>query len=190
MIQSLSDIQTWEAFKEKGDEEAYATIYRDNVGAMYRYGMSLSSLSEYFVFDCIHDVFTEIWAKRQSLSTPNNVRSYLLKALKNRMQNQILRRESKFLTLGEDAFDELWEDGVAEEMRLINSFEDISKEELVNKLIQLLPPRQQEALRLRFIEEMEYNDVATIMNINRQSAQNLVVRAVEKLRKSLPMLGL
>lgn len=135
MIQSLGDIQTWASFKENGDEEAYAAIYRENVGAMYRYGMSLSSLSEYFVFDCIHDVFTEIWVKRQTLSTPNNVRSYLLKALKNRMQNQILRRESKFLPLGEDTFDELWEEGVAEETRLINSFEGISKEELVNRPI-------------------------------------------------------
>ncbi len=59
-----------------------------------------------------------------------------------------------------------------------------------NKLILQLPPRQQEALRLRFIEEMEYSEVATIMSINRQSAQNLVARAVEKLRKSLPLLVL
>lgn len=189
MIQALNDIQAWEAFKE-GDEEAYALIYRENVGAMYRYGMSLSSLSEYFVFDCIHDVFTEIWAKRQILSIPINVRSYLLKALKNRMQNQILRRESKFLPLGEGDFDELWEDAIAEESNLINSIEGFSKEDLVNKLINQLPPRQQEALRLRFIEELEYNEVATIMSINRQSAQNLVVRAIEKIRKTLPLLGL
>lgn len=189
MIQSQNDIQYWEAFKE-GDDEAYSIIYRENVGAMYRYGMSLSSLSDYFVFDCIHDVFTAIWAKREVISTPQNVRAYLLKSLKNRMQNQIIRRESKFLPLRDGDFDELWDEAVSEESSLINTFENISKEELVNKLIDQLPPRQQEALRLRFIEELEYNEVATIMSINRQSAQNLVLRAVEKLRKNLPLLGL
>ena len=189
MIQFISDTPTWEAFKD-GDEEAYAAIYRENVSAMYRYGMSLSSLSEYFVFDCIHDVFTEIWAKRRTLTTPTNIRSYLLKSLKNRMQHQILRRESKFLPLGEGDFDELWEDAIAEEANFIHAMDGISKEELVNKLINQLPPRQQEALRLRFVEELEYNEVATLMSINRQSAQNLVVRAVEKLRKTLPLLNL
>jgi hypothetical protein len=91
---------------------------------MYRYGMSLSSLSEYFVFDCIHDVFTDLWAKRQSgIHSPSMSVRTLLKALKNRMQNQILRRESKFLPLGEGDFDELWEDAIAEESNLINSIE-------------------------------------------------------------------
>lgn len=188
MVQTLEDIEIWEAFKN-GDDEAYATMYRENVSVMYRYGMSLSSISEFFVFDCIHDVFTEIWIKRQTLSTPTNTRSYLLKALKNRMQNQILRRENRFLPLNEDDFDGLWEDAISEEKSFIQNY-GFSKEELVNKLIDQLPPRQQEALRLRFIEELEYNEVANVMCINRQSAQNLVVRAVEKLRKSLPILSI
>lgn len=188
MLQTFEDIQIWEAFKE-GDEEAYAIIYRENVGAMYRYGMGLSSLSEYFVFDCIHDVFTDIWAKKLTLSTPNNIRSYLLKALKNRMQNQILRRESKFSPLIEGDFDELWEDAISEENAFINNY-GFSKEELVNKLIEQLPPRQQEALRLRFVEDLEFSEVANVMSINRQSAQNLVVRAIEKLRQNLPTFNL
>lgn len=179
----------WEAFK-KGDEKAYSLIYKQNVGAMYRYGMSLSSLSSYFVFDCIHDVFTEIWDKRNNIVTPNNIRAYLLRALKNRMQNQILRKESKYMALNEGDFDELWDEAISDETTLLNNVDGFSKEELVNKLISELPPRQQEALRLRFVEDLEYNEVANVMSINRQSAQNLVVRAVEKLRKSLPILKL
>ncbi|PWK23834.1 RNA polymerase sigma factor (sigma-70 family) [Arcicella aurantiaca] len=188
MFEVIKDIEIWESFRN-GDEDAYSILYREHVGAMYRYGMSLSSLSEYFVFDCIHDVFTEIWAKRATITTPTNIRSYLLKALKNRMQNQILRRESKFLPIKDGEFDELWEDSVSDEMAFFNNY-GFSKEELVNKLIAQLPPRQQEALRLRFVEELEYSEVANVMSINRQSAQNLVVRAVEKLRKTFPSLNL
>ena len=189
MDSKLTEKELWEAFK-LGDEKAYSFIYKQHVSAMYRYGMSLSSLSEYFVFDCIHDVFTDIWAKRNHIITPNNVRSYLLRALKNRMQNQILRKESKYLAMNEGDFDELWDEAITEESIHLNNLEPISKEELVNKLISQLPPRQQEALRLRFVEDLEYNEVADMMSINRQSAQNLVVRAVEKLRKAIPSFSL
>ncbi|MEA5141019.1 RNA polymerase sigma factor [Arcicella rigui] len=189
MSSKLTENELWEAFKQ-GDEKAYSFIYKQHVSAMYRYGMSLSSLSEYFVFDCIHDVFTDIWAKRNYIITPNNVRSYLLRALKNRMQNQILRKESKYLAMNEGDFDELWDEAITEETIHLNNLEPISKEELVNKLISQLPPRQQEALRLRFVEDLEYNEVADMMSINRQSAQNLVVRAVEKLRKAIPSFSL
>jgi len=106
------------------------------------------------------------------------------------MQNQILRKESKYMALNEGDFDELWDEAISEETTLLNNVDGFSKEELVNKLISELPPRQQEALRLRFVEDLEYNEVANVMSINRQSAQNLVVRAVEKLRKSLPILKL
>ncbi len=183
ILQAPNDFLQWEAFK-KGDVDAYALIYSENVSAMYRYGMSLASISEYFVFDCIHDVFTEIWAKRTTISTPVNVKSYLFRALKNRMQNQILRRESKFTHLNDDNFDDLWDEAVSEELDM-DQFDSLSKEELINRLINQLPPRQQEALRLRFIENLEFSEVANVMSINRQSAQNLVLRAVEKLRKTL-----
>ena len=46
-------------------------------------------------------------------------------------------------------------------------------------------PRQQEALRFRFVEAFDYNEIGETMEMNRQSAQNLVFRAVEKLREWL-----
>ena len=57
--ESNKEQEMWEAFL-LGDEEAYTELYRLHVKAMYRYGMSLVAASEAFVFDCIHDVFTEI----------------------------------------------------------------------------------------------------------------------------------
>jgi RNA polymerase sigma factor (sigma-70 family) len=73
------------------------------------------------------------------------------------------------------------------------SFEEIltlkeeseSREALVARLIAQLPYRQQEAVRLRYVENMDYGQIASILEVNRQSAQNLVHRAVEKLRQWL-----
>ena len=82
----------WEEF-QAGDESAYTRLYRLHIKAMYRYGMSLVPVSEAFVFDCIHDVFAEIWIKRQRLSIPENVRYYLLKCLKTRIIHLLQRQD-------------------------------------------------------------------------------------------------
>ena len=173
----------WQAFQQ-GDEEAYTALYQEHVQAMYRYGMRLVPVSEAFVFDCIHDVFTEIWAKRTRLSIPNNVRFYLLHALKIRILHLLQRKQRPTEPILQLDFDNLWTEPSAEEIFLAKEDSD-NKEMLVKKLISQLPPRQQEALRLRFVEAFDYTEIAENMDINKQSAQNLVFRAIEKLREWL-----
>ncbi|MBD2700210.1 sigma-70 family RNA polymerase sigma factor [Spirosoma sp. BT702] len=149
---------------------------------MYRYGMSLVSASESFVFDCIHDVFTEIWVKRARLTIPENVRYYLLKALKVRILHVLQRQQRPSQSISQFDFDELWAEPSSEE--LFTEQEDKgNREQLIQKLISQLPPRQQEAIRLRFVEELDYGEIAEVLDINRQSAQNLVFRGIEKLRQ-------
>jgi len=176
----VNETRLWEAF-QAGDEEAYTRLYRLHVRAMYRYGLSLVPVSEAFVLDCIHDVFTEIWAKRQRLTVPDNVRYYLLKSLKTRILHLLKRQERPHQFVSQDDFDDLWAEPSAEELRAQEE-ESTQRQELVKRLIDQLPPRQQEAIRLRFVENLEYNQIAEMLSMNRQSAQNLVFRAIEKLR--------
>ncbi|MBO0948957.1 sigma-70 family RNA polymerase sigma factor [Fibrella sp. HMF5405] len=175
--------QRWDAFKA-GDEAAYTELYQLHVRAMYRYGLSLVAASEAFVLDCIHDVFTEIWVKRTRLSTPDNVRFYLLRALKTRIMHLLERKERPYQSLSEADYEDLWSQPDELEQQ-----EDIAeatnRQERIKLLIAQLPPRQQEALKLRFVENMDYGQIAEVLEVNKQSAQNLVFRAVEKLRGRL-----
>lgn len=183
--ESNKEQEMWEAFL-LGDEEAYTQLYRIHVKAMFRYGMSLVSASEAFVFDCIHDVFTEIWIKRNRLSVPDNVRYYLLKALKNRILHLLSRKERSHQTIN-DEFEDFFIEPSPEEI-FTQKEEANNREEMITKLVSQLSHRQQEALRLRFAENMNYEQIAEIMLVNKQSAQNIVFRAVEKLRTWLSMM--
>ena len=149
---------------------------------MYRYGMSLVAVSESFIFDCIHDVFTEVWAKKDRLSVPDNVRYYLLKCLKVRILHLLQRQQRPHQVLPQTDFDDLWADPSAEDI-VAEQEDTLGRQTLVKKLIAQLPPRQQEAIRLRFVEELDYTEIADVLAINRQSAQNLVFRGIEKLRQ-------
>lgn len=183
--ESNKEQEMWEAFL-LGDEEAYTELYRLHVKAMYRYGMSLVAASEAFVFDCIHDVFTEIWIKRNRLIVPDNVRYYLLKALKNRILHLLSRKERSHQTFNEE-FEDFLVEPSAEEI-FTQKEEASNRQEMITKLVSQLSHRQQEALRLRFAENMNYEQIAEIMLVNKQSAQNIVFRAVEKLRTWLSIL--
>ncbi|MEA5426733.1 RNA polymerase sigma factor [Arcicella lustrica] len=183
--ESNKEQEMWEAFL-LGDEEAYTELYRLHVKAMYRYGMSLVAASEAFVFDCIHDVFTEIWIKRNRLIVPDNVRYYLLKALKNRILHLLSRKERSHETFNEE-FEDFLVEPSAEEI-FTQKEEASNRQEMITKLVSQLSHRQQEALRLRFAENMNYEQIAEIMLVNKQSAQNIVFRAVEKLRTWLSIL--
>jgi RNA polymerase sigma factor (sigma-70 family) len=177
-LPELTDQELWKAFQE-GDEEAYTKLYRLFIKDMYRYGSSLVAASDAFVMDCIHDVFTEMWVKRERLSVPVHVKYYLLKALKTRIVHLLERKERPFTPLSEidlEVFD-------TEDFEILEELEmAVSRQDKLTALISKLPQRQQEAIKLRFIENLNYSQIGDILQMNTQSAKNLVFRAVEKLR--------
>jgi len=49
-------------------------------------------------------------------------------------------------------------------------------------LLSELTQNQREALYHRFVEKMSLEEIATLMNINYQSAKNLIYRSIKKLK--------
>ncbi|WP_342085093.1 RNA polymerase sigma factor [Dyadobacter sp. OTU695] len=174
----LTDQELWKAFQD-GDEEAYTRLYRLYIKDMFRYGSSLVAASDAFVMDCIHDVFTELWIKRERLSVPVHVKYYLIKALKTRIMHLLERKERPFTPLSEidlEVFD-------SEDFEILGELDmAASRQDKLIALVSKLPQRQQEAIKLRFIENLNYSQIGDILQMNTQSAKNLVFRAVEKLR--------
>ncbi|WP_106594817.1 RNA polymerase sigma factor [Dyadobacter jiangsuensis] len=174
----LTEQELWKMFQD-GDEEAYTKLYRLYIKDMYRYGSSLVAASDAFVMDCIHDVFTEMWMKRERLSVPVHVKYYLLKALKTRIIHLLERKERPYTPLSEidaEIFD-------PDDFEILEELDmAVSRQDKLNVLIAKLPQRQQEAIKLRFIENLNYSQIGEILQMNTQSAKNLVFRAIEKLR--------
>ncbi len=183
----MNEQQLWQAF-QAGDEGAYTQLYQLHIKAMYRYGMSLVAVSESFVLDCIHDVFTELWAKRERLSTPDNIRYYLLRSLKNRIMHLLERKERPLTPLLETDYEALWAEPDTELLDALETADN--QQQRLQRLIAQLPPRQQEALKLRFVENMNYDQIGAILAVNQQSAKNLVFWAIEKLRRLIVSVSL
>ena len=74
-----------------GDDQAFAKLYDLYVQMLYNYGLKLTSNQE-LLKDCIHDVFMKVYSKRGEKAGINNLASYLIISLKNRLFDEFRRQ--------------------------------------------------------------------------------------------------
>ena len=108
-----------------------------------------------------------------------SVRAYLLKALKYKLLKELSRDHST--TLQDDMADE----GAFElghEAFLVSRQENEDRSKRVLQSLQQLSPRQKEIIYLKFYQNLSYEEVSVIMNINYQAARNLLHHAIKALK--------
>ena len=154
-----------------GDHEAYSLLYKEHVQELFSYGKALTSNDERLK-DAIQDVFYKI------LSNPSSY--FLFKSIKNRLID-ILKSE-----INKEAVYERIDFTVNDVTILDSLIEEEERFELSQKiklLLEQLTFRQREAVCLRYIYNMEYEEIADLLNMNNsKSARNLVSRALEHIR--------
>lgn len=161
-----------------GNENAYSSIYELYSKDLYAFGLSLRAKQE-LIEDAIHDIFVEIYTHRQNLAKVENLKYYFLASFRNRLFF-LMKKESNTSEISEkDTFglqdkdhQQLW----------IEQEEDTEKQMLVKRLLSELNENQREAIYHRFVEGMSCEEVASLMNINYQSAKNLIHRAIKKMK--------
>ena len=156
-----------------GDNEAYCWIYKVYIQMLFRYGHNFTSDTE-LIKDCIQDVFTGLYKNRERLIVPNNIKVYLFVAIKNCIQ-RTLYKES------------IYERSA---MEFVNNEQYNNQQKKVKEILSILTPRQKEIIYYRFIQEMSMEDICILMDINYQSAQNLIQRSLKKIKQNHSSFGL
>ena len=174
MSRYKGDIEVWQRLKS-GDRNAFELIYRNEIQNLIAYGRRYSYELE-LIEDCVHDLFVYIWNRRSNLSDTDSIRKYLLVALRHRIFTALKKNKSQ----------ELNESDSFQEERSIedNIVQNETKEEnalLILNSLQGLSARQREAIYLRYMNEMSYEDICEIMKINYQSVRNLISSGLKKL---------
>ena len=164
-----------------GDKLALEAIYVKYVHILYNYGVRLVTESQ-IVEDAIQDLFINLAIQRGKICMPSSIRFYLLKSLRNELFSKL--KKIKAVSISEDFF-------VGERVNLELPHENILIEKqnasfnkvVIENLINKLPPRQGEAIYLRFYEDLSYQNIASILNINQKSVYKLVYKALKNLKK-------
>lgn len=161
-----------------GDDKAYSAIYNLFAKDLYAFGLSLRANTE-LIEDAIHDIFVDIYAHRQNLEHVDNLKFYFIAAFRNRLF-YLIKKESKTTEITEANFQGMNVKDYQEE--LIERESETEKQLLLKRLFGELNEHQREALYHRFVEGLSCDEIAELMNINYQSAKNLIHRAIKKLK--------
>jgi RNA polymerase sigma factor (sigma-70 family) len=170
----------WQAF-QTGNREAFSRIYSQHYEALLNYGRRFC-LDNTAVEDAIQDVFVEMWHYRASLSNVQSVRFYLLRVLRNKL-NQHFRKQASVVTT-DDAlmpFDVAY----SFENQLIE--QEVEQDTLarLRQCLNELSPRQKEILYLRFFNVLDYQQIADLMGLSYQATRNQLYLALKALRERL-----
>ncbi|KAA2241416.1 sigma-70 family RNA polymerase sigma factor [Chitinophaga agrisoli] len=175
------DSATWQLFLE-GNRDAFATLYASFAPLLYNYGCKQCA-DPRLVEDCIQDVFEYLLDHRTRLSPVDNVRAYLLKAYRRALLRKISNvRKNIPAALPDDA---CFEAVISPESALIARQSNLHRREKVKHALRELPPRMKEALFLRFYENLSFDDIAAIMDIDQRSVYKMIYKAFDKLRQQL-----
>lgn len=185
-MELTSDTTLWNEFR-RGDYRAFSIIYSTHIGELLSYGYRITS-DRQLIKDTTHDLFLHIWLNRERLSETNSIRYYLFRSLRNRLIDNIQptpeTRISESLLLLESHLAEIsWED------ELIERETGSAQIEQLRKAIDQLPPRQQEAIQLRYFHSFGLEEIASMLQMNNQSVRNLLHRALNHLRDHFEIVG-
>ncbi|GAE21605.1 RNA polymerase sigma factor [Bacteroides pyogenes] len=171
--------QQWESF-QKGDDRAFAWLYSKYIQHLYQYGRRFTSDTE-MIKDCLQDVFVNVYKQRKKTRLtppPSNIRIYLMSALRNSIFNSFNKRNLYDTYIANISY----EFDLSIEDKLIETENEVLQKHTIAHLLNALSPRQREIIYYRFFEGLEYNEICELMNLEYQSAYNLLQRALAKLR--------
>ncbi len=178
------DTYLWETFLT-GNREAFETIYTRHYKSLYEYGMRKLQ-NEELVRDYVHDLFVKLWMNRNTIGTTDNIRYYLLASIRNFIINQTAKKSNLNYVDIEEA--ESFHIHFTAEAGLshLDDQEEKQSRQVLNALNQL-SPRQKEVLYLRYFEELDFKEIADMMDISVKGVYKLNSRALETLRDLLNM---
>ena len=183
MTFNQSDIALWEAY-QKGDHDSFALLFRRYYEPLVQYGSKLTSNND-LLEDCIQELFTELW-QNKSQTQVQSVKAYLFKSLKYKMYRAHQRKTPT--SFNENYTDVLFE--LSHENLLVGKEQDAEKTKRVLGALDQLSNRQKEIIYLKFYQELSYEEVSEIMNINYQAARNLLYQSIKSLKKLLTSIAL
>ena len=165
-----------------GDHQAFAYLYNKYADMLLAYGSRLG-FGKDILEDEIQELFYYLYVHCAALKEVNNLNYYLLRAFKNRLLQLF---GTKYGNAGDGAA-MLPNMEVTVLEQLIEEEDRMEIEKKIKDYLSGLTRRQREAIFLRYIKELSYEEIASILDMSVPSARNLIMRGMRKIRRHDPM---
>lgn len=176
----FTDEALWNSFKT-GNELALSMLYKKYVQGLYDYGMHTSHDKD-VVTDCLQELFFRIWKNREHLASVVAAKPYLFKSFRRLLIQELVERRKKSVTTQEQVGFDITPSIEATIIATESRNELLAR---LNTCVQSLTRNQREIIYLKFFNNLSYQEIADITELQVDSVYNLVSRTIELLRKKL-----
>jgi RNA polymerase sigma-70 factor (ECF subfamily) len=168
---------------QQGDQQALLNLYNAHYIGLMNYGCKLTGNRE-LTNDCITQVLLRLWDCRDRLPSVDNVRSYLLTCLRRELMAELKKnvradKHHRLLQNGMHTTDLPYEEYIIELQT------NAAWKEKLHHAFGKLTDREKELLRLRFFDDLSYDDIAAQCNITKRTAYNIIHAAIKSLKADL-----
>jgi RNA polymerase sigma-70 factor (ECF subfamily) len=129
--------------------------------------------------DLVQDTLARAWEKRRLWQAGTDLRAWLFTIMHNVHVNQLalIRREAAHVSLDSETGGQAWQLPVR-----ANQVDRVELLELVREMGRL-PAEQREVLLLAAVEELRYEEIATLLSVPIGTVMSRLSRAREKLKR-------
>ncbi|NLR67615.1 sigma-70 family RNA polymerase sigma factor [Chitinophaga varians] len=172
----------WDAFRS-GDESSLQAVFDKYYAPLFNYGHRFTA-DDHLIEDALQELFVKLWKNRESIRETGSVKNYLYKAFRRVLLRMLEAQQRKYTFSVPDDWPELPQE-LAYEHTMISRerLEKISRD--LATALGKMTPRQREIIHLRYYEEMEYEEIAVLMQLSVSSTYKLVYKAIDTLRQYL-----
>ncbi len=172
----------WDNFRLDGSQEALSLIYFEHFDFLYDFALKYTT-DRTLIEDCIQNVFDYLLKKRKKLNPVSNLRFYLLQAFRRELFSQ-LHKKKKLSLSGQipESTDQFTYNGA--EVQMDNEERD-QMIQMVQKSIEKLGSKQQEIIYLRFNQELDYPEIAKMLDISVDSCYKSVYRSIKFIKEDI-----
>ncbi|TYP98917.1 RNA polymerase sigma factor (sigma-70 family) [Tenacibaculum adriaticum] len=186
MKKNLSDEILWDSLK-KGNVEAFSILFKTYYASLYNYGLKISK-NETITEDSLQDFFIYIYEHRENLSDLNTIAPYLFSSFRRFIIHII--KKSKKNTFVRDINENIIDIHFTPEELITHQESKTFQNQNLPKLLNKLPKRQREVIYLKYNCNLKATEIAEVMDINYQSVNNTIHKAIKNLREDVAIIQL
>ncbi len=166
-----------------GEEAAWYAFVQEYEGRMYGYLYRLEGNSE-DALDLTQEVFYRAWRSIRTFRPGERVLPWLYQVARNTQIESHRRKQLQRFSL-EQAREDVGFEVASEARSPVGAAESADAQDRVQRALLRLPVEYREAVVLRFVEDLPYDDIARIQGVAVGTAKSRVFRAKEQLAELL-----
>lgn len=159
------------------DQNTFLGIFNPVRDKLYRVALRLL-VSKESAEDALQEVFLKLWERKGKLEKYDSAEAYAVTMIKNHCLDQLKLKQNNNLRIAYNNYEEKGS-SLEKQIEVKNDFE------LLNEKMNNLPEQQKIIVQLRDIEELEYHEIAEIMDMNETAIRVALSRGRKKLREDL-----